>query len=112
MVDETGVRFGLANGALVLALLVAAALPLDLSQTAAIAVVTAGVASAPLPRRLSFVLGLVAWAWFTGFFENRYGVLTFTSSDLLDLVGFVAATAVLAQFLRTPFSASAGVGRE
>jgi K+-sensing histidine kinase KdpD len=112
MTDETGVRFGLASGALVLALLVAAALPLDLGETAVIALVTAAAASATLPRLFAVVLGLEAWAYFTGFFENRYGVLTLTSHDLLTLAAFVAVTVVMAAVVRDALNGSKGVRDE
>jgi hypothetical protein len=104
MVDEAGVRFGLASGALVLALLVAAVLPLDLGETAFVALLCASAASALLPLLFAVVLGLEAWAFFTGFFVNQSGVLTLTSNDLVHLAGFVAITVVLAQLLRAPFS--------
>jgi len=108
MSAEPGVRFGLANAALVLALLVAAALPLDRSETAAVAVVTAAAVSASLPRRFA----LVSWAWFTGFFENKYGVLTLAPSDLLNLAGFVATTVVLAGLAQALLAAMGGEPRE
>jgi hypothetical protein len=111
MVDEPGVRFGLASGALVLALLLAAALPLDLSETALIALLSAAALSTALPHQLTVVLGLEAWAYFTGFFENQYGALTFATHDLLNLAGFVAITVVLARLLRTPFLVTAGGDR-
>jgi len=113
MVDQPGVRFGLASGALVLAFLIAAALPLDLGETALLGLLTAAVVSVTLPLVFAFVVGLEAWAFFTGFFENQYGVLTLSSRDLLNLVGFVAMTVVLAHLLRTPFAvASGGADRE
>jgi len=106
MSDEAGVRFGLASGALVLALLVAAAMPLDLPETAFVALLAAGATSAALPALLGVVMGLEAWAIFTGFFEHQYGVLTLTSPDLLRLAGFVVATVLLARLVRVPFEAS------
>jgi hypothetical protein len=107
MADEPGVRFGLASGAIVLVLLVASALPLDLGETAFVALVAAAAAGATLPWAFVLVLGTEAWAFFTGFFEHQYGVLTLTSHDLLTLAGFVAATVVLARVLRATFSVAA-----
>ncbi|MGY2876797.1 hypothetical protein ACVW00_003987 [Marmoricola sp. URHA0025 HA25] len=101
MVDELGVRFGLANGALVLVLLLAAALPLDLGETAFIALITAALAAATMRWHLGMVLGLEAWAFFTGFFENRYGVLTLARHDLFSLTGFVLLTVALAHPIRS-----------
>ena len=111
MTDEPGVRFGLASGGIVLALLVAAPLPLDLSETAVVALVAAAVASATLPWAFGIALGVEAWAFFTGFFENQYGVLTLTSHDLLNLTGFVAVTVVLAHLLRVRFATAQGEQR-
>src|SRR4051812_1379653 len=100
MTDETGVRFGLASGTLVLALLVAGALPLDLVETALVALAAAVAASATLPWAFGFALGGEAWAFYTGFFEHREGLLTFAGHDLLNLLGFVALTALLAGLVR------------
>jgi hypothetical protein len=96
MVDQPGVRFGLASGALVLSFLVAAALPLGPHETASLGLVTAAGAGATLPYLFAGALGLEAWAFYTGFFENQYGALTLSSHDLLSLAGFVAAAALLA----------------
>jgi hypothetical protein len=100
MRDQTGVRFGLGTGALVLTLLVVAALPLDSVETATISVVAAAVAGATVPWTVAMALGVEAWAFFTGFFENQYGVLTLSPHDLLRLVGFVAVSILLAHLLR------------
>jgi hypothetical protein len=113
MVDQPGVRFGLASGAVVLVFLVAAALPLDLLETASLGLLAASVAGATLPHLVAGALGIETWAFFTGFFENRYGVLTLTSHDLALLAGFVAVTVVLAQLLRArATTASGGATRE
>ena len=51
-----------------------------------VAVCTVTVAAAcRLPLALATLLGLVAWAYFTGFVTNRYGVLTFGAVDLVRL---------------------------
>jgi len=111
MVDQTGVRFGLANGALVITLLIAAALPLDRAETAFIALLTAALAAATLRWHFAVVLGLEAWAFFTGFFENRYGVLTLAPHDLLNLTGFVVTTFLLAHLLRPRVLLDSGSSR-
>jgi len=108
MVEEPGVRFGLANGTLVLVLLVTAALPLDNLETAAVALLTAIVASVSLPWLLAAGLSVEAWAFFTGFFENRYGTLTFAPHDLVTLVGFVAVTVVLTRVPRALLTPTVG----
>lgn len=101
MVDEPGIRFGLANGALVLVLLSASALPLGLSGTELVALITAAVAAARLPWPVGAILGVEAWAFFTGFFENQHGVLTLASHDILTLAGFVLMTVALARLMRS-----------
>jgi len=108
MVDEPGVRFGLASGAIVLALLIAAALPLDLGESASVALLVAAAGAATLPWTFAVGIGVEAWAFFTGFFENQYGVLTLTSGDLLHLAGFVAVTVVLARLLRSHVAVASG----
>jgi hypothetical protein len=102
MVDQAGVRFGLASGALVLTLMAVAALPLDLGGTAFVALLTTALLSTALSPGAAVGLGVQAWAYYTGFFENQYGALTVTSHDLLDLVGFVIGTLALAHLFRTP----------
>jgi hypothetical protein len=100
MLDQTGVRFGLASGALVLTLVLVAGLPLDSGETAAAALVAASAVSAALPWSVALAVGAEAWAFFTGFFENRYGVLTLAEHDLLHLAGFAVGTVVLAHLFR------------
>lgn len=102
MMDQTGVRFGLASGALVLTLMVVAALSFGPGETALIALLMTALLSTALPLGYAVGLGVQTWAYFTGFFENRYGVLTLTSRDLLHLVGFVVGALVLAHLFRTP----------
>ena len=41
-------------------------------------------------------LGLIAWAWYTGFVENTYGQLTFATDDVRRLAAFVLTSAVVA----------------
>ena len=108
MLDQTGVRFGLATGALVIALVIVAGLPLDLGETATVALVAAAGAAATLPWTLAIALGTEAWAFWTGFFENRYGVLTLGGHDLLRLAGFALGTVVLAQLFRTSHRIATG----
>jgi hypothetical protein len=111
MVEQTGVRFGLATGALVLTLEIVAALPLGPGDTATVALLAAAGAAATLPRTLMIALGAETWAFWTGFFENRYGVLTLTDHDVLRLAGFVAGTVLLAHLFRAPFQVATGGDR-
>jgi hypothetical protein len=87
--DEPGVRFALANVALVMALFVAAAARLQPLEAEVTALVTAVVASAGLAVLLRAAVGVVAWALVTGFVQNSLGQLTFDRADLGRLVLFV-----------------------
>lgn len=95
MSDQPGVRFGIANGALVAALLMAGLTGLDYAETATAVVVVAGVACAGLSTWLTATVGLVSWAMFTGFIENSYGELTFAITDVERLAIFVIAVLAL-----------------
>jgi hypothetical protein len=94
--DDSGIRFGVANGVLIVSFLAAAALRLDPAHIAWAAVLTVGLSGVALPLSLTAPLGVIAWAWFTGFVENRYGELTFTGDDLQRLVVFVVTASALA----------------
>ena len=96
LTDEPGVRFGIANGLLVAALIVAAAARLNPTGTELVAVIAAGVASVGLSILMTTSVGVIAWALFTGFIENSYGQLTFEASDLIRMAVFAAATVTLA----------------
>jgi hypothetical protein len=100
MRDESGVRFGLANGVLVVAFFVCAATGISGGRTELIAIGVAGLATVGLPRVMSLCVGVVAWALFTGFVENRYGQLTFADGDIGRLVLFALATLALATLAR------------
>lgn len=96
LLGEPGIRFGIANAAIVLAVGISASLDIEASWAllllAAVVVVTAS--------EMSFVvggaIGLVAWGFETGFLQNTYGLLTFYADDLarlclLTVVGALAA---------------------
>jgi hypothetical protein len=96
LLGEPGIRFGIANAAIVLAVAICASLDVEASWAllllAAVVIVTAS--------GTSFVvggaIGLVAWAFQTGFLQNTYGLLTFYADDLahlclLTVVGALAA---------------------
>ena len=100
MTAEPGVRFGIANGLLVTTFVVASAVRLDLEATAWAAVLAAGVLGAALSPTMTASLGVIAWAWFTGFVENRFGELTFASHDVLRLAAFALAPLALAVLTR------------
>jgi hypothetical protein len=87
--DQPGVRFALANAALVTVLFVAAAARLDRLAAELTALVTAVVAAAGLAVLLRATIGVVMWALVTGFVQNSLGQLTFHRGDLGRLALFV-----------------------
>jgi hypothetical protein len=100
MTSVPGVRFGIANGLLVLTLLAAAVLRVDPTAMAWVAVIAAGLVGAGLPRLMTAGLGVIAWAMYTGFVENRFGELTFADHDVRRLVVFAILTLALSAFAR------------
>lgn len=91
-------RFGLASGALVLWLLVASATGLAGDTTEYFTAVVAGLACIGLPFAATASVGVVAWAFVTGFVSNRYGQLTVAHDDLVRLLTYVLATVAIALF--------------
>jgi hypothetical protein len=84
------VRFAYSQSAVIAALFVCAFLGFDAWLTLATVCVVTVRYAARLPYPFAVVLGLVAWAFFTGFVTNTYGVLTFTDADLTRLMLLVA----------------------
>lgn len=95
MTAEPGVCFGIANGALILAVIGSWAARLGATGTAWAAVLAAGLLGIGLSRPMAAWLGLNAWALFTGFVENRFGQLSFAGNDVERLVVFTAAALAL-----------------
>lgn len=93
MIDEVGVRFGIAAGALFVLTGVVVAGPLSGGYGVALLLVATWVLAATLDRLHALLLGLAGWAFATGFAVNTLGVLTVSPFDLLRLVVFVAAAA-------------------
>ena len=91
----SAVRFGLAQCAIVAVLLACAAVRLGEGSTLVAVCLVTTAAALVLPARWAAVLGLVAWAYFTGFVANRLGQLTFDPPDLtrLALLVVVGSTA-------------------
>jgi FtsH-binding integral membrane protein len=96
LTSEPGVRFGIANGAVVTVFLAASVARLRPEEIAWLAVLTAGLTAVGLRWAVSASLGLIAWAWYTGFVENTYGQLTFATDDVRRLAAFVLTSAVVA----------------
>jgi hypothetical protein len=96
LVDDTGIRFAIGTGLVVLTFFVAGLAGLGAEPTACAAVLVAGIASGRLPLGIAGVLGAISWAFFTGFDENAYGQLTFAEGDLVRLVTFAVGTVAVA----------------
>ena len=97
MVAEPGVRFGIANGLLVGALLlVGGVLHLTGEETEFLIALFAGFARFWPASAAHRGVGVVAWAMCTGFVVNRYGVLTLGHHDLVRLAAFALATGAIA----------------
>ena len=96
MTAQPGVRFGIANALLVTTFLAASVARLDPTETAWVAVVAAGLSGVGLSLSMTASLGVISWAWFTGFVENRFGELTFAGDDVQRLALFALAAAALA----------------
>jgi hypothetical protein len=94
LVDEQGIRFGLAEGALVLAALVAAALHLPLAAALVLLALAAFGGGYATSLGWAVVVGLSAWAYFTGFLENTLGQLTLAPHDLTRLVALALVAVV------------------
>ncbi|MCZ4500427.1 MAG: hypothetical protein JWQ74_2982 [Marmoricola sp.] len=108
LLDDCGVWFGIATGLVVLTLFVAGLAGLGTATSAVAVIVVGGLAAARLPGLVALALGVVGWAFFTGFAENSLGQLTFAGGDVERLVGFAAATAAIAAVVRTGTAARRG----
>ncbi len=100
MVDEPGVLFGIATGTVIATDLLAGAFALPLVPTALALVVVAGLFGARLKALLAAALGVVSWAFYTGFSEHRYGQLTLADGDLVRICAFVAGALAVAVAMR------------
>lgn len=86
MVDEDGIRFGIAEGALVLTVLSAAVLHLPTLSALLVLGLAAFLGGCATTLGWALVIGWSAWAYFTGFLENQLGQLTLAGDDLDRLV--------------------------
>lgn len=100
LVDDAGVWFGISVGLVIATFLVAGLSHLGTDETAAAVLAVAGFCAVRLSASIAASLGVVAWAFYTGFVEHQFGQLTFTAGDLVRLAGFAAATALVAGALR------------
>lgn len=100
MIDQPGVRFGLANGALVITTLLVAALRLTLVEAVVVMILVAGVCAAVLPAIMRWFLCIISWAWVTGFVVNSFGQLSFDRDDRIRLAVITTATLLVSSLGR------------
>ncbi|MFL6160516.1 MAG: hypothetical protein ACJ72D_30875 [Marmoricola sp.] len=70
LVADPGIWFGITTGLLVLTFLVAGLARLSPIETATAAIIVGGLAAARLRGLVALALGVIAWAFYTGFTEN------------------------------------------
>jgi peptidoglycan/LPS O-acetylase OafA/YrhL len=100
MVDEPGVLFGIATGTVVATELLAGACALPPAPTALALVIVAGLFGARLRALLATALGVIAWAFYTGFTQNRLGQLTLATGDLTRVGAFAVGVLAVALVIR------------
>ncbi|MCX6394980.1 MAG: hypothetical protein NTV23_00660 [Propionibacteriales bacterium] len=100
LLDDPAIWFGIATALVILTLFIAGLAGAGTVTTAAAVLIVGGVSAARLPGLIALALGVVAWAFFTGFIENTFGQLTFADGDLARLGTFAIATAGIAHLIR------------
>ncbi|MFB9767017.1 hypothetical protein ACFFOS_21725 [Nocardioides kongjuensis] len=96
MLDQYGVRWGVAGGTLFVGAAACTAVPLaGWSGVLTLLALTAAW-SRVLPRSWAVSLAVSGWAFATGFAVHHAGRLTFAGEDLLRLALFVAVAALTA----------------
>ena len=101
MVEESGVRLGLAHAALLVVVAFVVVLHPPLALSLALVVVLALVAASWLPLAAALLTGLSCWAFWTGFAEHRYGVLTLGPGDLMRLGVLVVVAGLVSVVTRS-----------
>ncbi|RNL62003.1 hypothetical protein EFK50_09245 [Nocardioides marmoriginsengisoli] len=101
LVDDPGIWFGIATGLVIVTFLIAGLSGFGAVGTGAAVLLVGGLAAVRLPGLIALALGIVVWAFYTGFTENSLGQLTFAAGDLVRLAGFAVATVAIAQLVRS-----------
>lgn len=97
MLAQPGVRFGLVNIAVVITLVGCRLTGADLRESTLVVASIAGLVASGLGLVMVATSGLVAWAFVTGFVENRYATLTLHHGDLLRMVVAIGTTSLVAE---------------
>lgn len=96
MVDQYGVRWGIAGGTLFVGAAACTAVPLaGWAGVLALLALTAAWCRV-LPSPYALALGVAGWAFATGFAVHDGGLLTFAPADLVRLALFVVVATPLA----------------
>ncbi|MFL6155264.1 MAG: hypothetical protein ACJ72D_04175 [Marmoricola sp.] len=93
---DPGIRFGIAHVVVIATLLVCGLFGVGGPESGTAALLAVGLYGAGLPSLLRPVMGVITWAFVTGFVVHDLGQLTFTHADLLRLLGFVVGVPVVA----------------
>jgi len=96
LLGEPGIRFGIANAAIVLAVGICVSLDIEASWSLLLLSAVVIVTASGTPFVVGGAIGLVAWAFQTGFLENTYGLLTFSGDDLAHLCLLTVVGAITA----------------
>ena len=83
-------RFGIGCGLEALVLFLAGAVRMAGEMTFAVLLVTTTTYALVVAWPMAASLGLVSWAFYTGFVTNQFGQLTFTPRDLAQLAVLVS----------------------
>ncbi len=102
MLHEPGVRFAVSNAVFVGCLFGCRGAGLRPAFTEAIVYVAVAACALALPPAYAAGIGGSAWALFTGFVENEYGVLTFAQADLVRFALLVATGVAVAMLTNRP----------
>jgi hypothetical protein len=90
MDNMPALRFAYSQSAVIGALLVCAVLSAGTPITLTVVCTVTLASACRLPLAFAALMGLVSWAYFTGFVANSYGELTFEPFDLVRLALLVA----------------------
>lgn len=108
LVAQPGIRFALANALIVIALIACRLSGVGVAHSVLVVATLGGVAVAGLGPVLAAGAGVIAWAFVTGFVENRYATLTLHPRDLLHLGTAVAVTVLVAELVAELVAAALG----